>query len=92
MQKIDEDLIARGKALNNLKEDVGFAALTVELNDRIKHHRDHLLGEYGTSMPDIIYYNFSAHMALSSLKQWIYDEIESAGKEIIKKQQAGEDK
>lgn len=83
--KINEELIERGKALNRLLEDEGFKIVMAELDERIDYAKRCALGAY-PGKEGTLFNSQAQYYYLNDFKEWIDDEIDKGGREIIRKQ------
>lgn len=87
MTEINEEQIERGKALRRLLENPDFQIFYSELAERMEIHSNYALNfRLSPAAPPYLFDEQRArYQALYDLQEWINEEIEAGGREIIKK-------
>ena len=87
MYKFNEDQIERSRRLHRLLGSEDFEPFLKELDERIERYKDLTLTfKSGTAAADLGNMEYRPrYKELQDLKNWINDEIESGGNELIRK-------
>lgn len=84
-RRSSQDLIDSGRKLSDMKRDEGYKLLHARIQELMAEHSDKVLSHRGP-VADIAGHLYR-HQGLIELLEWIEDEIEVGGRELLRQPQ-----